>query len=231
MTLKFNYPDLNSESVEGLRIYSVPSSIAVDGVERHYPSITTILGNTQPEEKRAALEAWAESIGKEKAALISKEATDKGTAVHLLIERFLKGEQLVHAHENFPPHYITCFNSLTLKLKKIDEIWGQEVALYSDLLGVAGRCDAIGVYKGKESIIDFKTSSRIKSEAEITDYYLQLTAYSIMHNEMFDTEISNGVILMTSGEGGFPQEFQVDLTEWVDPLVKRVDQFYSQLQI
>jgi hypothetical protein len=49
-----------------------------------------------------------------------------------------------------------------------------------------------------------------------------------MHNELFGTEITDGVILMTSA-GGFPQEFFVDLTKYVEPLVKRIDEFYQKL--
>ena len=144
-----------------------------------------------------------------------------------MAERYLKKEPL-NQGENFSAEHIASFNALKLKLNKVEEIWGQEVALYTDLLEMAGRADLIGVYKGIPSIIDFKTSTRIKNSHDVDDYRLQLTAYAVMHNELFGTDIEHGVILITSA-GGFPQEFNVDLRDYVAKLANRVDEFYAKL--
>ena len=193
-----------------------------------YPSVTTVLGKTMHEDKANALKKWQQALGSVEADRRSREAADNGTAVHLLIERFLKGEPLYQPGEEKNEKAFAAFNSLKLKLAKIDEIWGLEVPLYSHLLKLAGRCDCIGVYRGKPSIIDFKTAGRLKSEADIEDYKLQLCAYSIMHNELFDTDIQDGVILM-AGANGFPQEFKVPLLDYVQPLLNRIDKFYASL--
>lgn len=220
--MKFNYPDLTTESINGMRVYMTPEGNA-------YPSITTVLGHTMPEEKTKALTNWANAIGQVNAKKITQNAADRGTAVHLMIERHLQGQPPFSAGE-FDQAHINSFNALKLKLKNINEIWCQEAALYSDLLGIAGRVDCIGIYKGEESIIDFKTSSRLKSQKDIEDYRFQLCAYACMHNEMFGTDISKGVILMTS-DAGFPQEFSVNLADYVDPLFERVQDFYTKLKI
>jgi ATP-dependent exoDNAse (exonuclease V) beta subunit len=219
--MSFNYPDMTSTSYNNMRIYET-----ADG--KYYPSITTVLGNTVPEEKAVSLKRWQDSLGADVAKQKTKEAADHGTAVHLLAERYLKKEELIQPGDNISQQNIAAFNALKLKLNKVEEVWGQEIALYSDIIGVAGRTDLIGVYKGKPSIIDFKTSSRLKGQKQIDDYRLQLTAYAIMHNEMFGTNIVDGVILMTS-DGGFPQEFFVDLSQYVEPLMLRVDEFYAKL--
>jgi genome maintenance exonuclease 1 len=220
--MKYPYPEMESITEPGVgRVYIRN--------EKFYPSITTILGGTMPQEKAKALKSWQNSLGKEKAAKVTKDAADNGTVIHTLTERFLKKEELVRPGDNFTTDNMAGFNALKLKLKKIDEVWGLEVPLYSDLIEVAGRCDCVGVYRGKPSIIDFKTSMRLKNDKAIEDYKLQITAYSIMHNELFGTEITDGVILMTSA-GGFPQEFFVDLTKYVEPLVKRIDEFYQKLK-
>jgi ATP-dependent exoDNAse (exonuclease V) beta subunit len=203
-----------------MRFYEAPNG-------KFYPSITTVLGGTMPIEKEVALNKWRTSLGANEAQRRTQEAADRGTAVHLLAERYLKKEDLIQG-EKFNQADINSYNALKLKLNKVEEVWGQEVALYSDLIELAGRCDCIAVYKGKPSIIDFKTSSRLKSKEQIEDYRLQLCAYSIMHNEMFGTDIVDGVVLMTS-DGGFPQEFHVDLLDYVEPLVKRIDAFYAKL--
>lgn len=214
----FKYVDLESESIEGMRFYKTPAG-------DHYPSITTILGGTMAPEKTKALNNWANAIGQVNAKKITQNAADRGTAVHTMIERHLRGE-VVFAPQEFEQAHINSYNALKLKLKSIDEVWCQEEALFSNTIGIAGRVDCIGVYKGVESIIDFKTSTRIKSQKDIEDYRVQLCAYAVMHNEMFGTDISNGVILMTS-DAGFPQEFKVNLADYVDVLCERVKTFYK----
>lgn len=216
--MKFEYPEINTEAIDGMRFYNTP--------EGYFPSVTTVLGGTMPEEKAKALKNWANAIGQSKAKSITQAAADRGTAVHLMIERHLNGEPPFSAGE-FEQAWINSFNALKLKLKQINEIWCQEKALFSTILGMAGRVDCIGIYKGEESIIDFKTSSKLKSQKDIEDYRLQLTAYSIMHNEMFGTNINKGIILMTS-DAGFPQEFSVNLTDYVDPLCDRIVEFYKK---
>ena len=60
----------------------------------------------------------------------------------------------------------------------------------------AGTADCIGVYKGLPAIIDFKTAKKLKRKDWIEDYFLQCSAYANAHNVMFETSISNLVILM-----------------------------------
>ena len=216
--MTFDYPDINTIEEFNLRWYLVPDDA--------YPSITSVLGKTQSEESRLSLENWKKSVGEEAAAEISREATTNGTAVHLLIELFLKGEEI--KVEEFTEHQIGCFKALKGYLKKIDEVWGQEVALFSRELMVAGRCDCVGVYKGKPSILDWKTSSKIKDDSMIEDYKYQLAFYAKAHNEMFGTNIHNGVILMVTKDG-FPLEFCVDLNKYYDKLENRVQRFYEIL--
>lgn len=217
--MNFKYPDLQTIEFRGMRLYETPEG-------NFYPSITTVLGKTMSEEKENALKSWQMSLGMDLAQKKTKEAANRGTAVHLLAERFIKGEDLVKPGESFEQSAMTSFNALKLKLKKINP-WAQEVALYSDVLGVAGRTDLIGEFNGTPSIIDFKTSSKLKKDSDIEDYKFQLCAYAQMHNEMFGTDISHGVILMTS-DGGFPQEFRVDLSKYTDALAKRVATFYRE---
>lgn len=215
--MKFDYLDFPTFEEFNLRWYVIDEDIA-------FPSITSMLGRTQSEETRQSLENWKNSIGAEEAARISHEATTNGTAVHLLIEMFLKGETI--NEEYFSEQQIKSFKSLKGFLRKIDEVWGQEVALFSMDLQIAGRCDCIGVYKGKPSILDWKTSSKIKSESMIEDYKYQLAFYARAHNEMYGTNIDHGVILMATKDG-FPLEFCVDLNKYYDKLETRVKRFYE----
>lgn len=192
--------------------------------ENYYPSITTVLGKSVSQEKVESLNRWRDSIGHAEADRITLEAAESGTAVHAIIEKFLKKEQINKS--DYDEKSMKGFLALKVPLSKVSDVWGQEVALFSETLGIAGRCDCVGVYENKPCIIDFKTSRRIKHEDDINDYFLQLTAYSIMHNEMFGTKIVDGVILMSSGFG-FPQMFKKNLLQYYDSLKNRVYHFYK----
>lgn len=216
----FAYQDYPTTTELGLRWYNTPVGAL--------PSITTVLGVSEPPEKKASLENWRVSLGHDKAAAKTKAATDHGTMVHLLAERFLKGED-PYAPVNgiaIPGIDVMAFNSLKLKLKKI-VVWGQEQSVYSPSLEVAGRFDCAGTYKDVESIIDFKTSlTKLKTRKDIEDYELQLCFYAFAHNELFGTKIKQGVILM-AGAGGMPQEFIVDTEARLDDLIVRIAKFWE----
>lgn len=219
--MKFIPKDIQSISQEGMRLYNIS-----DGV--YYPSITTVLSGTVPEEKKKSLQAWRDSVGHAEADRISLEATTNGTAVHEIIEKYLNGDKAAADDGVYSKAQISAFNAIKVKLSEINEVWAQEAALYSHELGVAGRCDCVGLYKGNPAIIDFKTSSKFKKAKDIEDYFLQLTAYGIMFDEMYGTSICHGVILMVSA-GSFPQEFRINLKDFEHKLKDRVSQFYASL--
>ena len=78
----------------------------------------------------------------------------------------------------------------------MEEIWGSEITLYYPGL-YAGATDLCGIYEGRESIIDFKQSNKPKRREWIEDYFVQLAAYAMAHNHVYDTKIQSGVILMS----------------------------------
>ena len=109
---------------------------------------------------------------------------------------------------------------------------GAEVNIYYPDL-YAGTIDACGVYNNKESIIDFKQSNKPKKREWIEDYFFQVAAYSLAHNEIHNSNITQGVILVCTPPIGEPtdnlevkfqnivfQEFIVDGDELFDYQVK-----------
>ena len=62
------------------------------------------------------------------------------------------------------PHITASLNNLKPSLNRIGKIFAQESPLYSKHLGVAGRVDCVGEFDGVPSIIDFKTSKKIKKK-------------------------------------------------------------------
>ena len=110
---------------------------------------------------------------------------------------------------------------LKYKLDNITTVVGMETPLYSDTLQLAGRVDCIGDYKGKRCIIDFKTSTRMKREEWITDYWLQCTAYSIMWYERTG-EVINDLLILMVAEDGEVKEFHSERKKWMGPLQDRI---------
>ena len=114
-------------------------------------------------------------------------------------------------------------------LNGIDEVWGLESGLILDGL-YAGTADCIGVYKGLPAIIDFKTAKKLKRKDWIEDYFLQCSAYANAHNVMFETSISNLVILMVDRDLLF-KEFHIKKDEfslYTDKWKKRLIKFHNR---
>ena len=173
---KFNYTtEVDTDTLSTGRTYHTP-----DG---SYPSITTVLGKTSD---NTWLQRWIEKVGEEEARRVSKEATDRGTLVHEYAERHFNGEDVWDEIMNERLDVRQMSRDLIRATERgIEEIWGQEQVLWSNKYQYAGRCDMVGIWKGKPTIIDFKTSKKKKSTKQITDYYIQGCAYAVAHNEMY----------------------------------------------
>ena len=78
----------------------------------------------------------------------------------------------------------------------LDSVYYQEQALWSTKLKLAGRVDCIAEFDGELSVIDFKTSKRVKAIEDIEDYFWQTTAYALMYEELVGVPIQNLVIIM-----------------------------------
>ena len=115
-------------------------------------------------------------------------------------------------------------------LKKVSEVWGSEVHLYYPGK-YAGTTDMIGVYDGRPTIIDFKQTNRPKKREWVQDYLMQLAAYAMAHNKLFDTEIDQGVVLMCSRDLLF-QKFELKGENFVragDTFMKKLDLYLQSI--
>ena len=202
--------DLKSETFpDGKRYYTLP-----DGTR--LPSVTTVLGA----QKKQAIMEWRKRVGEEKANKISKQATSRGTNVHTLCERYLNNEPL----GVIMPDALEMFKSVKPVLNRINNIHYQECALWSKQLGMAGRVDCIAEFDGKLSVIDFKTSKRVKGRNDILDYFWQTTAYSLMYEELIGIPIDNLVIIMAV-EDSEPILFMEKTSDHIDGLVEAIDYY------
>ena len=206
------YEDLIAETGASGRKYATP-----DG--HRYPSVTTVLSILSEE----FIQRWRARVGEEEANKISHRASTRGTAVHECIEKYLDNDE--NYAEGYMPHIIDNFNAVKPVLdKRIGTIYLQEAALYSEHLGLAGRVDCVGEFDGVLSIIDFKTSKKLKKKDWITNYFIQESAYAIMWEERTGTPIVNLVTIITV-DNEEPQVFVEHRDNWVPKLLETINEY------
>ena len=218
----YDYKELKRTSVDGKRLYENPWGNPV-------PSVTTILSATQSAEKRAGLAKWKKRVGDSEAQRIVTEASNVGSVMHNILEKWFKNEEynpgnnMVHKQAKGMAQVV-----IDNVEPDIDEVWGSEVNLVAKDL-YAGTTDLVGMYKGKPTIMDFKQTNKPKKREWIDDYFMQGAAYAGAHNEMYGTNIANIAVFMCSRAGEF-QLFEVDSTDfkqWELKWAQRLEQFYN----
>ena len=206
--------DLKAETTDSGRLYATPTG-------EKYKSITTVLGNYN---KQAIME-WRDRVGAEEANKISTKAANRGTKVHKICEDYINNEIPELKMQMMMPD----LKELFFKIKpiideKLGDVYSQEQALYSHKLRIAGRVDLIGMWNGKLSVIDFKTSNKQKEEENIQNYFMQCTAYALMFSELTGMWIDDIVVLIATGEGE-AQVFERQIHDYVKPLMQYIDKY------
>ena len=224
ITNLYQYPELTRVEKNDVRYYQ-------DSLSNLVPSVTTILSATGD---HSGIDACKRRVGPKTAKAVVDEATTIGTAVHLAIENYLYGkewEQFTDDKMGMLAHQIAK-RFICDCLGDIDEVWGLESGLVLDGL-YAGTADCIGIFRGKPTIIDFKTAKKIKRKDWIEDYFLQGAAYANAHNVMYKTNIESIAILMVDRDLLF-KEFLVNSKEfnsYTEKWKKRLIGYYKTHEI
>jgi hypothetical protein len=232
ITQRYNYAPLSRETIDGKRHYCLPNGKKV-------PSVTTILDKTKSKESREALANWRKNVGEQRAQQITTEAANRGTRMHSYLETYVMMDDMKPLPGNpfAHPSWFMAAEIILKGLSQVDEFWGVEVPVYYSGL-YAGTTDCLGLWNGEPGIIDFKQSNKVKKREYIEDYFLQLAAYALAHDEMHGTEINQGVILMAvqpklleDQTYTTPQylEFVVkgeEFAHWKNEWIKRVELYY-----
>ena len=215
------FPELPVHKLHGMRFYEAPNGLK-------YPSITTVLGKRPG--KQEGLQRWRDRIGEEQARIVSGKAARRGTVFHNIVENYLKNSDISDFKSD---HFLAwhMFGEIKESLNtKITKVVMQEQTMHSPKYKVAGRCDFIGEYEGKLSIVDFKTTTTEKKEAWIEDYFVQCAAYATMFEEHTGMTIENIVIMMVA-ENGTVQIFEKKVADYLPLLQEVMDEFYLNLDL
>ena len=211
---RYHYPVYERDTKEsGERQYVTPTG--------NLPSVTTILSATKD---MTVLNAWRERIGDEEADKQVKNATDVGTLMHESVEDYILGRERRNGSNMI--HKMArrmADNIINRGISNVNEIWGVEVPLYFPH-AYAGTTDLVGVYNGAPAIMDHKNSKKIKKREWIEDYFMQGAAYALAHNELYQTNIQQVVIFMSSRDYDYKtfiiegDEFNEYCDKWIEKL-------------
>ena len=193
-----------TENKNGKRHYATPSG-------ELYPSITTVLG----ELNKAAISAWRKRVGETEANKISGKASRRGTRLHSVCESYIQNKEEYLNGET--PHIVELFKTIEPILERVDNIQGVELALYSDHFGIAGRTDCIAEFDGTLSIIDYKTSNKIKKKEWCEKFFAQGAFYGIAYEELTSIPVPQ-VVIIIAVENEQPQLFVEKRDDWVDKI-------------
>ena len=204
-------PKLTQLNENGTRYYVTPSG-------NKYPSITTVLSAYN----RKAIFEWRQRVGSEEANKISGKASTRGTKLHKNCEDYINNKNPVFK----TPFETVLFNSIKPTLHRINNVYAQELRMFSDHLRIAGTVDCVGEFDGKLSVIDFKTANRRKDPSYIENYFMQCSAYAIMFEEIFEIPVSQ-IVVAIAVEDDEPQVFVEKRNTHVKRLIHYRDLYES----
>ena len=204
--------ELDTISEDGKRYYTDSTKTI------KYPSVTTVTGL----HSRKHIKLWRERVGEEEANKITSQATKRGTIFHQNIEDYLRKEKDFIEFQNVIQEGM--FKAVKPVLDEIIPI-SLEAPLFSNHLRMAGRVDCVGLFDNRLSIIDFKSSAKLKEDYMAKQWYIQMTAYAIMVEELTGKPIEDIIAIVgVEGMNTF-QIFMSNPNDHVDDLMQLREQY------
>ena len=215
---KYKYIRGTSTTDHGSRTYDI------QGMK--LPSVTTILAKPKDQ---SYIKRWKEKVGHEEAERIKNLSSKRGTAMHKFLEKHIQGsgyEDLTDVGQEAGP---MAQKIIEVGLSPISEYYGSEVTLhYPDLY--AGSTDLVCMHNNKETIVDFKQANRPKQKEWIEDYFMQIGAYALAHDQIYNSNIEQGIIMICTPDLYF-QEFKFEgeeMKHYRHEFLKRLNQYFDE---
>ena len=207
--------DLQTETIDGERFYVIPGG-------QKYRSVTSVLQKLSA----VSIAKWRNRIGHEQAAKITRQASTRGTKLHSLAEKYLLGTQVDPT--TLLPTTIDLFQSIKPIIDEhISVVHGIEFPLFSHYLRTAGRCDLFCDFKGINTIVDFKSSSKRKQEQWIESYFIQCSTYAMIIEERYNINVPQLAVIIAV-ENDQPQLFVKRTADYKNSVVKIFTGIYNQ---
>ena len=214
---KYSY--LQSTRIEdhGTRLYDVNGT--------RLPSVTTILARTKDQK---FLKDWKAKVGEQEAERIKNLSSRRGTSMHKFIECYVEDVGYDDLTGLGQEAKAMAEKVIDVGLTPVEEYYGSEVTLYYPGL-YAGSTDLVCLHNGMETVVDFKQSNRPKKVEWIEDYFMQIAAYCMAHDYVYNSQIKQGVIMICTPDLYY-QEFKVsgaELRSWKHKFLKRLDMYHE----
>lgn len=202
--------------------YTIDESLSYDeGGFKLMPSVTTVLGILGSER----LEKLEAEMGKEALQQLGLKAALRGTAMHMFLENYFicikNGKDsdscLLYTQKKSPsdlekdglePERISAGRELFYNylyegyLDRVKKVIFTERFIWSIVYLFAGTADFCFVNEAGELIIgDFKSASTIKDEETIHKYELQLAAYIIAFEEIYNKKVHHAELWISHPHG------------------------------
>ena len=206
--------ELKKRETPGCRLYQLPDGSWV-------PSITSVTSFYN----RQIFIDWRKRVGIEEANRITKKATTRGTDFHEAAQAYLENRDLVW--EDYLPATKFMFHHAAPYLDKINNIHAIERTLYSEYLGLAGRVDCIAEYDGELAVIDFKTSTKIKPEKWMENYFVQEMFYASAYYELTQIPVTKLITIMVTPGGEVKVFDKRNKGDYIKLLVRYIKEFVS----
>ena len=214
---KYEYAIGKQIKEDNVRIYDVAGF--------RLPSVTSILSRTKDQ---GFLKQWREKVGDKEADRIMNLSSVRGTAMHKYLESYITEVGYEDLTDTGKQAKTMAEKVVELGLAPIDEYYGSEVTMYYPGL-YAGQTDLVCIHDGKDAIVDFKQANRPKREEWIDDYKLQIAAYAMAHDYVYNSSIEKGVIMVCTPDLYY-QEFiieGVELRNWKHKFLKRLNMYHD----
>jgi len=214
---KYNYVQATRSDDHGARTYDIAGM--------RLPSVTTVLAKTKDQ---TFIRKWKEKVGEERAEVIKNMSSQRGTAMHKFLEKYIQNS----GYDDLTPigqeAKLMSRKIIEVGLTPITEYYGSEVTIHYPGL-YAGSTDLVCRHNDMETIVDFKQSNRPKREEWIEDYCMQIAAYAMAHDYVYESQIRQGVIMICTPDLYY-QEFKFqdkELKDWKHKFLKRLDMYYE----
>ena len=206
--------ELDKKETTGCRLYQLPSG-------KWVPSITSVTSFYN----RQVFIDWRKRVGETEANKVTKAATARGTEYHEAAQMYLENTEM--NWDYFTPVTKFMFHHATPYLDKINNIHAIERTLYSEYLGLAGRVDCIAEYEGELAVIYFKTSSKIKPEKWLENYFVQEMFYAAAYYELTDIPVTKLITIMVTPNGEVKVFDKRNKEDYIKLLVRYIKEFVS----
>ena len=213
-------PRLEQIEIAGVRHYTA------EGVGP-YPSVTTVLG-ADPK-KKEGLQKWRKRVGEEEANKVSHVASQRGTAVHQIMEDYILDQKPIT--KPMPVNLATASDLKRMVDACVGDVKLVEGQLFSHHLRTAGTVDLVAEWDGKMAIIDWKTSKWAKKREYINNYFMQEAAYAVMFEERTGIPVDRLVTAIAYDQpNGGCQVFVEKRDDWIDGFIELREMYDTQLQ-